>query len=144
MATYSNSFTSPRSPSDVFEYLARFSNAAEWDPGVVGAQDMDGGPPRLGSTYRLVVRFFGRQVPLDYKIVAIDPPRRVVFKAENTMLKSTDTIEVASAPGGGAQVTYVAVLSLRGAFTVMSPVLGLAFKRVGDRAIAGLRSRLAV
>ena len=74
MATYSNRFMSPRSPSDVFEYLARFSNAADWDPGVVEAQDLGGGPPRQGSTYRLVVRFFGRQLPLDYQIVDIDRP----------------------------------------------------------------------
>lgn len=143
MATYSNSFVSPRSPAEVFDYMARFSNAVDWDPGVVEARDLSGGPPRLGSTYRLVVRFFGRQVPLDYRIVEIDRPRRVVFKAESTKLKSVDTIEVATAPGGGAQVNYVAVLSLKGASAVMSPVLGLAFNRVGDRAIAGLRSRLA-
>jgi len=50
MATYRTSVSSPKSPADVFSYLARFSNAAHWDPGVSAAEDITPGPPAFGST----------------------------------------------------------------------------------------------
>ncbi len=143
MATYRTSFTSPLKAADVFGYVARFSNAAEWDPGVLEAQDLGRGVPRRGSTYRLVVSFLGRPVPLEYEIVEIDPPRRVVLRAQNGLVRSTDVIEVAPSVGGGSRLTYSATLRPRGMAALMAPVIGVMFRRIGDRAAAGLRAKLA-
>jgi hypothetical protein len=126
----------------VFAYMARFSNAAEWDPGVTGAEELTPGPPALGSTYRLGVRSLGRSLNLDYRITEFDHPARVVLSAENTTLRSIDVIEITSDPGGGSTLTYDATLTLKGIFAVASPLLGPAFRRLGDRAAAGLRARL--
>jgi hypothetical protein len=143
MATYRTSVSSPRSPADVFAYLARFSNAAGWDPGVSAAQDITAGAPALGSTYRLMVRFLGRTVPLEYRIEYIDPPRRVVLRAENAVVRSTDVISVAPTLGGGSTVTYEATLTPKGLSAAMAPLLSVLFRRIGDRAAAGLRASLA-
>jgi hypothetical protein len=43
----------------------------------------------------------------------------------------------------GTRVTYDADLALRGILRIADPLLGLAFNRVGDRALAGLRRTLA-
>ncbi len=142
MATYRARVTSPRPPAEVFDYMARFSNAAEWDPGVTEATEVDPGTPTLGSTYRLMVRSFGRTVPLEYRIVELDRPRRVVLRAENSTVRSTDVIEVASDPDGGSTVTYDATLELKGVAALFTPLLGLSFRRIGDRAIVGLRATL--
>ena len=32
MATYTDMISSPRPPEEVFDYMATFSNVAEWDP----------------------------------------------------------------------------------------------------------------
>lgn len=143
MATYRTSFTSPWPPRDVFGYIARFCNAAEWDPGVVEVRGCQPGPPRLGSTYRLVVCFLGRRFPLDYEIVELLTPRRVVLRAENAVVRSTDVIEVEAAAGGGARLTYSATLRLKGPAGLMAPLISAAFRRTGDRAAAGLRAKLA-
>lgn len=143
MAIYRTSFTSPLKAADVFSYVARFSNAAEWDPGVLEAQDLGLGTPRRGSTYRLVVSFLGRPFPLDYEIVEIDPPRRVVLRAQNSLVRSTDVIEVAPSVEGGSRLTYSATLLPRGMAALMAPVIGVLFCRTGDRAVAGLRAKLA-
>ena len=143
MATYRTSLRSPRPPAEVFDYLARFSNAAEWDPGVVSAHDPGAGPPQRGSAYHLVVRFFGLQVPLDYRVAEIDTSRRVVFQAENRMVRSTDVIEVAPAPGGGSTVNYSATLTPKGPAVMVAPIVAIAFRRTGDRASAGLTAKLA-
>ena len=143
MASYRARVTSSLPPAEVFDYMARFSNAAEWDPGVTEATEADPGPPALGSTYRLMVRAFGRAVPLDYRITEFDRPHRVVLSAENSMVRSTDVIEVSAAPGGGSTLSYDATLGLKGVATVFTPLLSLSFRRIGDRAIVGLRAVLA-
>jgi hypothetical protein len=142
MASYRARVTSSRPPSEVFDYMARFSNAAEWDPGVMEATEVKPGAPALGSTYRLMVRSFGRTVPLEYRIVEMDRPRRVVLSAENSLVRSTDVIEISSGPGSGSTVTYDATLRLRGVAVLFSPFLGVSFRRLGDRAIVGLRTTL--
>ena len=114
MASYLARVTSPRPPAEVFDYMARFSNAAEWDPGVVEATEVNPGVPALGSTYRLVVRSFGRATPLEYRIVEMDRPHRVVLRAENSAVRSTDVIAVSSGPGSGSTLTYDATLDAQG------------------------------
>jgi polyketide cyclase/dehydrase/lipid transport protein len=143
MVTYRTSVPSGRAPADVFDYLARFSNALLWDPGVAAAEDITPGPPALGSTYRLMVRFLGLTVPLEYQIEAIDRPRRVVLQAENAMVRSTDIIEVASTSSGGSTVTYEATLIPKGVAAALTPLLALLFGRIGSRAAGGLRAALA-
>ena len=143
MATYRARVNSPWPPTEVFDYMARFSNAAEWDPGVTEAIAVDPGAPALGSTYRLMVRAFGRGVPLEYRIAEFDRPHRVVLSAENSMVRSTDVIEVSAGPGGGSTLIYDATLGLTGVAAPFTPLLGLSFRRIGDRAIVGLRAALA-
>ena len=143
MAHYATTVTSPGSPTEVFEYLADFSSTAEWDPGVSEARSLTDEPLRVGARFHVVADFLGRRVPLEYRTVEIDPPRRVVLCAETPTVVSEDTITVSALPGSGAQVTYDASLRLRGALRVADPVLGLLFRRVGDHAKAGLAATLA-
>ncbi len=143
MSTYRATIASTWSPEDAFAYMARFSNAAKWDPGVLSSEDTDPGPPRYGSTYRLVVGALGRRVPLEYRVEEIDPPRRVVLQAENSVIRSTDVIEVSPAPGGGSTVTYEATIRTKGAAALLTPLVGAALRRIGDRAAAGLKAALA-
>jgi hypothetical protein len=63
MAHYHATVDSRRSARDTFEYLATFSNAAEWDPGVLAAEQLDPGPVRAGTRFRLVVPFLGGACP---------------------------------------------------------------------------------
>jgi carbon monoxide dehydrogenase subunit G len=143
VATYRTTVSSPKPPAEVFDYLAEFSNAATWDPGVVEGEMASPGPVGPGSRFRLVAAFLGRRIPLEYRITAFERPARVVLQADDGMVRSTDEITVAPADGG-SRVTYEAELRLAGPFgRVVDPVLGLVFRRIGDRAAAGLRATLA-
>ena len=143
MTHYAATVTSPGSPAEVFDYLADFSSTAEWDPGVSEAWRLTGEPLRVGARFHVVANFLGRGVTLEYRTVEIDPPRRVVLRAETATVVSEDTITVRGLPGSGTEVTYDARLRLRGALRIADPVLGLLFRRVGDRAKAGLATTLA-
>ena len=143
MTHYAATVTSPGTPEEVFQYLADFSSTAEWDPGVSEAWRLTGEPLRVGARFHVVAGFLGRRVALEYRTVEIDPPRRVVLRAETGTVVSEDTITVRGLPGSGTEVTYDARLRLRGVLRIADPVLGLLFRRVGDRAKAGLAATLA-
>ena len=68
MAHYHATIDSPRGPAETFDYLATFSNAAQWDPGVLSGEQLDPGPVRVGTRFRLVVPFLGRRLPLTYVV----------------------------------------------------------------------------
>lgn len=141
MAQYRGTIPSPRPAGEVFAYMAKFSNVSEWDPTAAEAEPLQEGEPRLGSRFRVLVRWLGREIPLEYEITEFDPPRRLVLRAENSSSVSEDTVEVV-ARGDGSEMTYDARLALKGRARLFDPLLGLAFKRLGDNAAAGLRREL--
>ena len=141
MAHYNASVHSPRPPGEVFAYLSDFSTTAEWDPGVVEAERLGNAPVGEGSEFRLVATFLHRKTPLTYRIIKYDPPNAVTFRGENSTVVSLDRITFEPSDGG-TRITYDADLALRGPFKVADPLLALAFNRVGDHALAGLRKTI--
>lgn len=66
----------------------------------------------------------------------------MTFRGENATVSSNDRITFETV-GNGTRITYDAELALKGPLRIADPLLRLAFKRVGDRALAGLTERLA-
>ncbi len=141
MAHYNASVDTPRPPDEMFAYLSDFSSTQEWDPGVIEAERLGDAPVREGTEFRLLARFLGRQIPLTYRIVEYDPPNAVTFRSESSTVVSLDRITFEPSDGG-TRITYDADLVLKGPFTLAGPLLRVAFKRVGARALAGLRRTL--
>ena len=142
MARYRASVDIPQSREEAFAYLSDFSTTREWDPGVVEAERLDGQPVGEGTEFRLVARFLGRMNELTYRIVEYDPPHAVTLLGENATVVSRDRITFESS-AAGTRVTYDADLALKGVLRMADPLLALAFNRVGDRALGGLRRTLA-
>jgi Polyketide cyclase / dehydrase and lipid transport len=142
MARYRASIDTSREREEMFAYLSDFSTTEEWDPGVVSATRGDVGPARVGSEFHLVARFLGRENELTYRITEYDPPCAVTFRGENATVISEDRITFEPL-ATGTRITYDADLRLKGPTRAADWFLGLAFKRVGERALAGLTKRLA-
>ncbi|HUO69869.1 MAG TPA: SRPBCC family protein [Solirubrobacteraceae bacterium] len=142
MARYRATIDTPREREDVFAYISDFSSTQEWDPGVVEAERLNEAAVGEGTEFRLVAEFLGRKTALTYRIVEYDPPRAVTFRGENATVISNDRITFAPL-GEGTRITYDAELLLKGPLRLADPLLGLAFNRVGDRALAGLKHKLA-
>ena len=141
MARFSGTVNTPKSPDEVWRYLADLRSIREWDPSVEDARLIEGEPGTVGSRYELDVRFAGRTVTLPYETKAAEPPHRVTFEAENGGMSIVDEAVVVPAPSG-ARATWTGTLDLRGARRALDPLLQLAFGRLGKRAEAGLRERL--
>ena len=142
MAHYQVSIRSPWSAAEAFDYMADLEHFADWDPGVKRAVRAPGRGPGAGAAFDVTVSAIGRDLPLRYETIEIDAPRRVEVQADTATLRSVDVITVDDEPGGGCVVTYDADLSLKGVLRFGDPLLGLAFRRIGDRAADGLRSVL--
>ncbi|MGA2319445.1 MAG: SRPBCC family protein [Solirubrobacteraceae bacterium] len=138
MARYRACVDTPLSPEEAFAFLSDFSTTQEWDPGVVEAERLDEGALSAGSEFRLVADFLGRKTALTYRVIEFDPPRAVTVRAENLTVVSLDRITF-DALGEGTRVTYDADLRLKRPLRPADPLLVLAFNRIGDAALAGLR-----
>jgi hypothetical protein len=143
MARYLDAIDLPLPPTDAFDFLADFARTVEWDPGVIEAERLTPGPPRLGSRFRVVVRFLGRSVPLVYEITVFDRPHRLVLQGGDDAVDSVDEITFVPRGSTGARLTYEARLELRGLRRLADPLLDLLMQGIGRLAVRGLRNRLA-
>jgi hypothetical protein len=142
MARYTTTIRSHLAPPEAFAYMADFANARFWDPSVSEARRESEGPLGVGSTFALVARFAGRDVPLTYAIVEHEPPARVVLEARRPSFVSRDTITVEAADGGGSLVHYDATLGFRGVGRLLDPIMQRIFTRVGAKASDGMQTAL--
>ena len=141
MAHARETVSSTRSQQEAFDFLADFTSTAQWDPGVVRAVKLTDGPVEVGTQFRVEANFMGRTTPLVYVMTAYEPPHRFVVSGENSTVTSLDEVTVEPA-GDGSRVTYDAELTLKGPAKLLDPLLGLAFGRIADKAITGLRKAL--
>jgi hypothetical protein len=142
MAHYHATVESRSSATETFGYLATVSNAAEWDPGVHAGEQLDPGPVRVGSRFRLVVPFLGVRMSLTYQVIRFVPDREVLLHAANGVLQSADRTVVTGA-ADGSTVGYEAEVRLRGPLQVLDPLLRPGFRAVAERAAAGLAHALS-
>jgi len=153
MATYEATIGSAWPAGRTFSYLAVFSNAQAWDPGVLEGCQLDPGPVGVGTRFRLVVPFLGRRLALVYRVTEFSAAdRTVMLEARSGPLSAVDQISVigpSAARSGGRRphqrctVSYRAVVTLRGPLRLLDPLLSRGFRAVGDRAAAGLAGLLA-
>jgi hypothetical protein len=142
MARYHATVESRSSAAETFGYLATFSNAAKWDPGVRAGEQLDPGPVRVGSRFRLVVPFLGIRMPLTYEVIRLMPGREVLLAAASGLLRSTDKIVVTD-DADGSTVSYDAEVQFRGPLRVLDLFLRPGFRVVAERATAGLADVLS-
>lgn len=142
MAHYQTTIESRRSVGETFGYLATFSNAVDWDPGVLAGEKLDPGPVGVGTRFRLVVPFLGRRMPLTYEVTRYVPGHAVDLAAVSRILRATDRI-VVTGGADGSVVGYEAEVRLRGPLRVLDPLLRPGFRAVAQRAVAGLARALS-
>jgi hypothetical protein len=142
VARYQATVQSHRPAAETFAYLAIFSNAVAWDPGVLAGEQLDPGPVRPGTRFRLVVPFLGRRLSLTYRVTSYQPGHEVVLAATSGLLRATDKI-VVTGDAAGSAVSYEAEVRLRGPLHLLDPLLRPGFRAVADRAAAGLAQALS-
>ena len=132
----------PRDPAEAFAYASDFTHIEQWDPGVEESEKLTPGPPRAGTAYRVVVSSGVVRIPMRYVIREYDPPRRVVLEGEGDRIHALDTILFEPAEQG-VRIVYTADLTFRGIPAFGESIMAGRLRRVGRRAVEGLRSALS-
>ncbi|MDH3679799.1 MAG: SRPBCC family protein [Acidimicrobiia bacterium] len=138
MPRYATTIQSPLSVDEVWARVADVTRFVEWDPGVLGAEQVSGDGPGPNAAYELTVR--GVRGPLDmrYDVNEFAPPSRLFLVADTGALRSEDEITI-EPDGEGSELIYRAELRFGGFYAIANPVMSIAFKFIGWRAARGLR-----
>ena len=126
--------------ASVFAYLLDFEHAEEWDAGTVSCERLagDGG---VGTRYRNVSKFLGRETTLDYEVEKVVPGRNFVITGVNKTVVSKDTV-IVTPVNGGTEVEYRADMTFNGIAGVISPLLTPFLKKLADETETQLRRTL--
>lgn len=130
-----------RDPESAFSYLADFTNAAEWDPGIVEARRLTEAPTSVGSRFEVIAVFRDRRQRFEYTVTEYEDGRRVALRGEGEKALSDDVITV-SGVDGRTRIAYDADIRLKGVYRVAEPFLRSTFSRMGDEALDGLAAKL--
>lgn len=141
MARYVARVRTSKSPAEVFAYLADLRNFAAWDPGVVDSVQVEGDGPSSTAVYDVTVDNGGRRSTLRYRVTEYDPPHRLKVVGKTGLLTSVDLIDVGR-QGGETVAVYDARLKLPLLLRVADPLLARVFRKIGDKAAAGLEKAL--
>lgn len=139
MADYHGALETAQGQKDVFDYIADFRNAAEWDPATVSLSQTTGNGAGLGARYRLVTRFMGRPVTLAYETLAYKPLDELVLGFEGGSVRGTDTIAVTRL-GGKTRLVYSVDFHLT--WRWLEPLAVPFFNAAADKALGGLAHAL--
>jgi carbon monoxide dehydrogenase subunit G len=125
-----------------FAFVADFANARRWDPGVATSRRIDGnGPVGVGANYQLGIRMGSGVVPMTYRIVELEPARRVVLRGEGSGVSAVDDIRF-EARGGRTHIDYVADIRLTGLRRLVAPFAGGTLARIARDARDGMQRTL--
>lgn len=140
MPSVSRTFTTTATPDAAHRYLADFTHAEEWDPGTQTCERVsgDGG---VGTTYRNVSKFLGREVVITYTATELAAPTRVHLRGTNEQFEGHD-IFVIRAVGRGSEVTYRADMSFSGLSKLASPLVAAYLPILAKKTVEELRTCL--
>ncbi len=133
MPHYAVTLVSRQPLEDVFTRMANFTNAEEWDPGVIKSASAGDGKVGQGSAFILTVPAAGVTMDLKYVIEEYKPNELVTLRAVTPRLESLDRLSFVRT-GQGCEMTYDATLSFKGVAILATPLLALSFRKIGDRA----------
>lgn len=126
---------------EVFEYLKDFENTEEWDAGTVRTTRIDG-EGGVGTRYRNISRFLGRETELIYVLEEAEPSRRLRMRGSNRTVEAVDTMTLRPTASGGTELHYRAEFDFKGPARFVAPLLAPAFWQLGNGAEKGLRKAL--
>lgn len=134
MVSVKRTFTVSKPIDQVVEYLKDFGHAEAWDPGTRSCTPAGAGSVQVGSTWRNVSVFRGKETELTYRLVRLESDR-LVFEGNNKTATSTDDLTFSVVPGG-TSVSYQANIEFHGIIKLFGWVVQGEFNKLGDQTAA--------
>ncbi|MEO5876003.1 MAG: SRPBCC family protein [Streptosporangiaceae bacterium] len=129
-------------PEAVAAFLTDFTTAEQWDPGTVSCRRQDAsGPEKVGTSYENVSEFRGRKTTLIYRIVDLDPGRRVRLVGDNKTIRTIDDLTF-EPRDGGTRVIYKVDFVFKGLARLAAPFVKGSLNKLCDDGAAQMRKTL--
>jgi len=110
-----------RPPAEVFAFLADATNERQWRSGIIDIARKSG--DGVGTVYEHGVKGpFGRRVPADFEITALDPERRIAFRPLAGPVRPEGSFELEPA-AAGTRVTFTLRCTPTGMAKLMTPMV---------------------
>ncbi|MBZ5734568.1 SRPBCC family protein [Nocardioides sp. TRM66260-LWL] len=140
-------FTVPRPPEVVYDYLVDFTRTEEWDPGTVRTTLVEGAPDLgVGTRYANTSQFMGREVELTYTTEVAERPHRLEFQGVQKSSTARDILSFTPATVDGQPGTrlhYRAEFRFSGVLKVLAPlVVPFKLRSLADETVEQLRRTL--
>ena len=112
---------------EVFAFLSDLENNLKWRSGMIEAKKTSTGPIGVGTTYRMINNFFGRQVEGEAVVTEYEPNRKYATMNKSGLpIKTRRTFEPVE---GGTRVTFSVETELGKFFKPIEPLLASIGKR---------------
>lgn len=142
MASLTRELTIERPADEVFDAIADFSTAEQWDPGVASSTAVSRPPVGIGARFDLVLRMGPLTPTFTYETDRWERPRRVRHRTEHPLARGADDVTVTPLSDTSCLVIWSATFSLRGPLRFLDRGLQVGFERVADAAVDGLAAWL--
>jgi carbon monoxide dehydrogenase subunit G len=140
MVSVERTFTTRTPPDVVFDFLADFSHAEEWDPGTVECHRIEGAGG-VGTRYRNVSKFLGRTTTVEYVTEELERPRLLHFRGHNEQFTGHDRLRLEPV-GPGTRIVYEAELVFSGSARLVTPLVAAYLPFLANKTVAQMRDRL--
>jgi carbon monoxide dehydrogenase subunit G len=127
MITVQVSIVINRPLEEVFVFLSNLENNLKWRSGMIKAEKISEGPIGVGTTYRMINNFFGRQVEGEAVVTEYKLNRKYATKNKSGLpIKTQRMFEPVE---GGTRVTFSVETEVGGFFKLVEPFMA----RIGKR-----------
>lgn len=128
-------------PETVFAYLADLGNLAEWQIGVVSAEQTSEGEIGVGSTAQVVRELMGQRITAPLTVTEYDPPNRLGIGSEVSGVNATGALDLAPAGDDATDLRFA--MEIRGSMltSFMEPMIARAAEGDIEASLQRVRAR---
>jgi uncharacterized membrane protein len=112
---------------EVFVFLSDLENNLKWRSGMIQAKKTSEGPIGVGTTYRMINNFFGRQIEGEAEVTEYEPNRK--YATRNRSGLPVETWRTFEPIPGGTRVTFMVKVEVSGFMKLVEPLAA----RIGKR-----------
>ena len=123
MITLRNQLEINRPLAEVYDYIVNLENVPKWQPAVVETTRITEGPLHIGSQFREVAKFMGRQVNTICQITELEPMRRIAWRGTSSGPASYSATYDLEADGASTRVTIVGTFEFKGLWRLLEPFI---------------------
>jgi carbon monoxide dehydrogenase subunit G len=123
MITLHNQIDIDRPIADVFDFIANVENAPKWQPAVIETTRITDGPIRVGTQFREVAKFMGRNINTICEITEIEPLKRFAFKGTSNGPASYQSTYTLESIGNATRITIVGHFQFKGLWRLLEPFI---------------------